>query len=148
MNNNSFNDHLREIERKKINLYTELTLVIFHNNRISDLVEEIKDEYYDDHCIYETLIENMLVLIIIGRKIEELRWVGIEESNERDKITQALKKQLRMLEQRFKDKLVEIERSDINRGMKELIFGNCEKKIKRLINQERTFGLVVEALEY
>lgn len=148
MNNNSFNDHLREIERKKINLYTELTLVIFHTNRISDLVEEIKDEYYDDHCIYETLIENMLVLIIIGRKIEELRWVGIEESNERDKITQALKKQLRMLEQRFKDKLVEIERSDINRGMKELIFGNCEKKIKRLINQERTFGLVVEALEY
>lgn len=148
MNNNSFNEHLREIEKKKINLYTELTLVIFHTNRISDLVEEIKDEFCDDHCIYETLIENMLALIIIGRKIEELKWVGIEESNERDKITQALKNHLRMLEQRFKDKLVEVERSDINRGMKELIFGNCEKKIKRLILQDRTFGLVVEALEY
>ena len=148
MNNNLFNEYLREIENKKIDLYRELTLRIIHTNNFADLVEEIKDKYYDDHCIYETLIENTLALIIIGRKIEELKWVGIEESNERDKITQALKEHLRMLEQRFKDKLVEIERSDINRGMKKLIFESCEKKIKKLIMEERTFGLIAEALEY
>ena len=148
MSNNSFNEYLREIENKKMNLYTELTMRINHTNNFSDLVEEIKDEYYDDHCIYETLIENTLALIIIGRKMEELKWLGIEESNEIDRTTQALKEYLRLLDERFKEKIIEIERSDIDKGMKKLIFESCEKKIKKLIMQERTFGLIAEALEY
>lgn len=148
MNNNSFDEHLREIENKKMNLYTELTLRIIHTNRISDLVEEIRDEYYDDHCIYETLIEKTLALVIIGRKIEEIRWLGVEDSKEGDGVTQTLKEYLRLLEEKFKEKIIEIEESDIDSGMKKLIFESCEQKIRKLIMKERTFGLIKEALEY
>lgn len=148
MSNNAFNEYLKEIENKKMNLYTELTMRINHTNNFSDLVEEIKDDYYDDHCIYETLIENTLALIIIGRKIEELKWLGVEESNEIDRTTQALKEYLVILKEHFIDKAEEIRRSDIDKGMKKMIYDSCDSKVRKLIMQERTFGLIAEALEY
>lgn len=146
MNNNSFNDHLREIERKKDDLYRELTLRIIHTNDIADLVEEIKDEYYDDHCIYETLIENILVMIIIGRTIEELKWVGIEDSKETDIITQTLKEYLVILKEEFIAKVDEIRMSDIDKGMKKMIYDSCDSKVRKAIRNGTM--LIKEALEY
>ena len=146
MNNNSFDEHLREIENKKDELYRELTLRIIHTNDIADLVEEIKDDYYDDHCIYETLIENMLVMIIIGRTIEDIKWLGIEDSKETDIITQTLKEYLTILKEKYIEKFRDIERSDIDEGMKKMIYESCDRKVRKAIRNGTM--LIKEALEY
>lgn len=148
MNNNSFNKHLREIEDKKLKMYRELTLKIKHTNNIADLIEEVKDEYYDDHCIYETLIADTLSLIIIGRAIEDIKWLGVEDSEERDEITRTLKKYLSILRDKYMERFRDIERSDIDEGMKKLIFESCDKKIRKIRMRGQAVSLIREALEY